>query len=89
MTESLIIDIFQSAVYHILILSLPMLVAALIVGLIISIFQATTQIQEQTLAFVPKVIAIFLVILILSPWILTTMKDFTLEIFENITKFIR
>ncbi len=88
MSESLIIDIFQSAVYNILILSLPMLVAALIVGLVISIFQATTQIQEQTLAFVPKVIAIFLVILILSPWILTTMKEFTLGIFENITKFI-
>lgn len=84
MSESIILEVFSSAIYHILILSLPMLLAALIVGLVISVFQATTQIQEQTLAFVPKVIAIFLAILVLGPWILNTLLEFTLSVFDKI-----
>lgn len=88
MTDVFIIDIFKQAIYHILILSAPMLLAALIVGLVISVFQATTQIQEQTLAFVPKVLAIFLVIMILGPWLLNTMVEFTLSIFDKIDKII-
>lgn len=88
MNDAFVVDIFGKAIYHILILSAPMLFAALFVGLIISVFQATTQIQEQTLAFVPKVIAIFLVILILGPWLLNTMVEFTLSIFDNIENII-
>ena len=63
-------------------------IAALAVGLVISVFQATTQIQEQTLAFVPKVIAIFMVIMILGPWLLNTLVEFTLSIFNQIETVI-
>ncbi len=86
--EELIIEIFKSAILNILILALPMLLAALLVGLIISIFQATTQIQEQTLAFVPKIIAIFLVILIAGPWLLKTIVDFAYYVFSQISVII-
>jgi len=88
MSSAIISDIFQNAIYHILILSAPMLLSALIVGLVISIFQATTQIQEQTLSFVPKVLAIFLVLMIAGPWLLTTLVEFTLSIFNQIGNVI-
>ncbi len=84
MSSATIADIFGQAIYHILILSAPMLLSALVVGLIISIFQATTQIQEQTLSFVPKVLAIFLVLLFAGPWLLTTLVEFTISIFNQI-----
>ncbi|BEP29363.1 flagellar biosynthesis protein FliQ [Helicovermis profundi] len=82
MDESIVIDILNKAIRTILMLSAPMLVVALIVGLMIAIFQATTQIQEQTLAFVPKVLAIFLTLMFVGPWILKTLVDFTLMIFN-------
>ncbi len=84
MSEQIIIEYFGRAIYIILITTAPMLISALIVGLIIAIFQATTQIQEQTLAFVPKIIVIFLVLIILGPWMINTLKAFTLTIFEGI-----
>ena len=65
-----------------------MLLIGLGVGLIISIFQATTQIQEQTLAFVPKIIAVLLSVLIFGPWILNTLVDFTYNLFSNLYKYI-
>ncbi|MCH4888736.1 flagellar biosynthesis protein FliQ [Acidaminobacter sp. JC074] len=89
MTESYVADIFSNAIYHILITAAPMLLAALIVGLVISIFQATTQIQEQTLSFVPKVLAIFLVLMIAGPWLLRTLMDFTLNLFNDIPNIIK
>jgi flagellar biosynthetic protein FliQ len=89
MNDSVIVEIFSGAIYHILIMSAPMLLSALIVGLIVSIFQATTQIQEQTLAFVPKVLAIFLVLMIAGPWLLNTIMEFTLYIFSQIETVIR
>jgi flagellar biosynthetic protein FliQ len=67
-----------------LLISLPLLGASLIVGLIISIFQATTSIQEQTLTFVPKIIAIVLALVIFGPWIVETLKVFTIQIFDII-----
>ncbi|MNR64470.1 Flagellar biosynthetic protein FliQ [compost metagenome] len=65
-----------------------MLVIGLVVGLIISIFQATTQIQEQTLAFVPKIVAVLLSILIFGPWIMNTLVDFTFSLLNNLYKFV-
>lgn len=70
----------------IVLLSAPMLLSALVVGLIISILQATTQIQEQTLSFVPKIIATFLSILICGTWMANTLANFTMKIFEYITQ---
>ncbi|MBK2000946.1 flagellar biosynthesis protein FliQ [Campylobacter sp. RM10532] len=72
-----------------LLLSLPMLLAGLIAGLIISIFQATTQINEMTLSFVPKIILVVIVIIFLMPWMTTTMIDFTRNILNQIPTFIK
>lgn len=77
MTEEMIISLIYESVKMILILSAPMLIAGLLVGLMVAIFQATTQIQEPTLAFVPKIAVVFLVILFLGPWILKQLVEYT------------
>ncbi len=71
-----------------LILSLPMLLVGLVVGLMISIFQATTQINEMTLTFVPKILAVIIVIIFTMPWMLNILIDFTTKIFNMIPTFI-
>jgi len=88
MTSEFIIGLAGQALFTILKVSAPMLVIALVVGLSVSIFQATTQIQEQTLAFVPKIIAVFLALLIFGPWILNIMVDFTARLLGNLEKYI-
>jgi len=70
-----------------LILSLPMLLAGLIAGLAISIFQATTQINEMTLSFIPKIIVVALVMIITMPWMMNTMIDYTTRLFDMIKDF--
>jgi len=89
MEEGLVLDLFQQAMMNIILLSLPMLLIALIVGLAISIFQATTQIQEATLAFVPKILAVFIILVVFSPWLLKKTIDFTDYIFSNINNFVK
>ncbi|NLK68588.1 MAG: flagellar biosynthesis protein FliQ [Clostridiaceae bacterium] len=86
--EQQVLDIARGAILVIIKLSAPLLGVALIVGLAVSIFQATTQIQEQTLSFVPKILAIFLALFVFGSWIMTTLKEFTLGVYENILKFI-
>ncbi|GMK40736.1 flagellar biosynthetic protein FliQ [Paenibacillus sp. CCS19] len=88
MSAEFIIGLASQAVFTILKASAPMLVIGLVVGLIVSIFQATTQIQEQTLAFVPKIVAVFASIIIFGPWILNTLVDFTFNILNNLYKYI-
>ncbi|QHT60709.1 flagellar biosynthesis protein FliQ [Paenibacillus lycopersici] len=88
MSSDFIIALAAQAVYTVLKASAPMLVIGLVVGLIVSIFQATTQIQEQTLAFVPKVAAVMLSILLFGPWILNTLVDFTYNLLNNLYKYI-
>jgi flagellar biosynthetic protein FliQ len=88
MSSEFVIKIAGEAVYVVLKASAPMLLIGLVVGLIISIFQATTQIQEQTLAFVPKIVAVLLSILIFGPWILNTLVDFTYNLLNNLHKFV-
>ncbi|AJS59156.1 flagellar biosynthesis protein FliQ [Paenibacillus sp. IHBB 10380] len=88
MSSDFIIGLAGQAVYTVLKVSAPMLLMGLVVGLIISIFQATTQIQEQTLAFVPKIVAVLVSLIIFGPWILTTMVDFTFNILDNLYKYI-
>lgn len=70
-----------------LILSLPMLLVGLVVGLMISIFQATTQINEMTLTFVPKILAVIMVIIFTMPWMLNMLMDFTTRILSMIPTF--
>ncbi|MFP3391078.1 flagellar biosynthesis protein FliQ [Brevibacillus reuszeri] len=88
MTQELLMQIAQNAVYTILIVAAPALGIALLVGLLVSVFQATTQIQEQTLAFIPKIVAVFITILAVGPWMLRVMLDFTMDIFGNLHRFV-
>jgi len=89
MSEGDIIKIAQSAIRTILTASAPMLIFSLAVGLVISIFQAVTQIQESTLAFVPKIIAVLLALVIFGPWILKVLTEFTSELLTNINSYIQ
>ncbi|KEA45900.1 flagellar biosynthesis protein FliQ [Campylobacter mucosalis] len=82
---SLGVETFKVALY----LSLPMLLSGLIAGLLISIFQATTQINETTLSFVPKIILVVVVIIFLMPWMVTMMSEFTIKMIEMIPEFIK
>ncbi|MDF2814127.1 MAG: fliQ [Paenibacillus sp.] len=88
MNSELIIQLAGEAVYTVLKASAPMLILALVVGLIISVFQAATQIQEQTLAFVPKIVVVLLSILVFGPWILQTLIDYTYNMLNNLDKYI-
>ncbi|TQR45808.1 flagellar biosynthesis protein FliQ [Paenibacillus popilliae] len=88
MSAEFIMGLAGQAVFTVLKVAAPMLVVALVVGLLISIFQATTQIQEQTLAFVPKIVAVMIVVLLFGPWILTTLVDFTHNILNNLHHYI-
>ncbi|QXM06136.1 flagellar biosynthesis protein FliQ [Crassaminicella indica] len=89
MSEGQIIDLMQQAMTNVILLSAPMLVLGLIVGLAVSVFQATTQIQEQTLAFVPKIISVLVAIIVFGPWILNTIVDYTESLFMNLNNFIQ
>ncbi|MFD2613017.1 flagellar biosynthesis protein FliQ [Paenibacillus gansuensis] len=88
MNSEFVVALAGQAVYTVLKASAPMLIIALVVGLLVSVFQATTQIQEQTLAFVPKIVAVFAAVLLFGPWILTTLVDFTYNLFNNLYKYI-
>ena len=82
MTEEVIIDIFTQTLVLIIKVSAPMLLVSLVVGLVISILQTVTSIQEQTLTFVPKLLAIFLTLILAGNWILTMLKEFIIELFQ-------
>jgi flagellar biosynthesis protein FliQ len=89
MTEELIIKLGQDAIRTTAMIAAPMLLGALVIGLIISIFQAITQINEATLTFIPKMVVIFAVILLAGPWMLDVMSHYTIELYENIAVFVR
>ncbi len=84
MSGDLVIQLGQEALMIVLLVSAPMLGLGLSVGLAVSVFQATTSIQEQTLAFIPKIIAVFVAILIFGPWMLRIMVEFFSGIFVNL-----
>lgn len=89
MDPGLVLDIGREALMVTMMVSAPLLIISLLVGLIISIFQATTQIQEQTLTFVPKILAIFASIILFGPWMLTVLINYTQKLILNINNFIR
>ncbi|MDX8390006.1 MAG: flagellar biosynthesis protein FliQ [Mariprofundaceae bacterium] len=89
MTPDFVINIGTESLYMVLLLSLPMLIVALVVGVAISLFQAVTQIQEMTLTFVPKIIAVFISIVVAAPWLTETMVTFTRHIFERIPTLLQ
>lgn len=78
------IDTFKTAFF----ISFPVLMGGLLAGLVISIFQATTQINEMTLSFVPKIIVVALIIVLLMPWMTNMMVDFTIRLFDKIPHFV-
>ncbi|WP_313952729.1 flagellar biosynthesis protein FliQ [Accumulibacter sp.] len=84
MTPELVMDIGRQAVEMTLMLSAPLLLAALLIGLVVSIFQAATQINEQTLSFIPKLVGVFLILLLAGPWMLQIMVDYVRRLFESI-----
>lgn len=88
MNQNVIIDIVRQTLWLIIKVSAPMLFVSLIVGLIVSILQTVTSIQEQTLTFVPKFLAIFLVIMLFGGWIMTEIRDFTIDLMNNINYYI-
>lgn len=88
MDAQFVIRLAEQAVTTVLLVSLPLLLLALGVGLIVSIFQATTQIQEQTLAFVPKIVAVLAGLIFFGPWMLTQIVTYTYEIFNNLYRYI-
>ena len=89
MTPELVITLGQETLKTTLMLSAPLLLVALIVGLIVSVFQAVTQINEATLTFIPKVLAIAVVLMISAPWMLDVIRRFTVTLFENIVTYVR
>lgn len=88
MTQELIVTIGKNALETTILVSAPMLVLSLIVGLMISIFQAVTQINEATLTFVPKIVVTFLALLVFFPWMLRVMLEFTASLFTNIPLYL-
>jgi flagellar biosynthetic protein FliQ len=79
-----VIHVMKDAIYTLILTAMPMLIAALGIGLLVSIFQATTQINEQTLAFVPKILGVMLALLLFGGFILNTLEDFTVDLYQSI-----
>lgn len=86
MTEGMILEIVRRSILTIVIVASPVLIISMVVGLIVSIFQATTSIQDQTLTFVPKIMAIFLSLIIFGPWMLGRLIEFTTWLLEYISQ---
>lgn len=88
MSPDTILDLTRQAMVVILMLSMPILLTALAVGLLIGMFQAATQINEMTLSFIPKLFAVVLAILLAGPWMLHLLVDFTNNLFQRIPGLI-
>ena len=88
MTIDDIVQISSEALYTIVITSAPILIVSLVVGLIVSIFQTVTSIQEQTLTFVPKILAIFVALLLLGHWMMNNMVEFMIRLWSDFTVYI-
>jgi len=89
MNEDLIINLGQDALRTTALVAGPILAATLVIGLLVSIFQALTQINESTLTFIPKMIVVAVVIILAGPWMLDVMTHYTVNLFENISSFVR
>lgn len=88
MNSEFVLNLAEKGIFTILLVAGPLLILALTVGLLVSIFQATTQIQEQTLAFIPKIVAVLVGLLFFGPWMLTKMIEFTKDIYQNLNQFV-
>ena len=86
--QSEVINLLTQAITTVILCAAPMLITAMVVGLIISIFQATTQINEQTLAFVPKIVCVLLVLLVFGSFIFSTIGGFVTRLYESINTYV-
>ncbi|MCX6640535.1 MAG: flagellar biosynthesis protein FliQ [bacterium] len=82
MTQQLAIELCKQAIYTTLLISAPMLIAGLVVGVVVSILQAVTQIHEMTLTFIPKILAVVIVMIMTLPWIMNLMISYTQDLFS-------
>ncbi|HKL86971.1 MAG TPA: flagellar biosynthesis protein FliQ [Treponemataceae bacterium] len=89
MTLGTVVSIMRSGIFQILILAAPILISALVVGLLVAIFQATTSIQEQTLTFVPKIMTILGVLALLGGWMFSSLREYTIDLFNLIPQMVR
>jgi flagellar biosynthetic protein FliQ len=89
MDQDTVINIAQGALMMVLYVSAPLLGISLVVGLAVSVFQATTQIQEQTLSFIPKILSVIVAIAAFGSWMLKMLTDYTNNLFQNILQYIR
>lgn len=89
MNTQVVLDLGSQALQLILLLSAPVLVAGLIVGLVVSILQAVTSIQEATLAFIPKIVVVFVALIMFLPWMMKTMLSFTTSLLINLPLYGR
>ncbi len=87
LTPELAVNVCRKAIQVVLMCAAPMLLAGMIIGLIISIFQAATQINEQTLTFIPKIVAVFLTLLIFGPWMIKILLTFTTGLYDTLATF--
>lgn len=87
-TQGEVLDIASQAIYTIIMVSAPLLLVSLIIGLIISIFQTVTSIQEQTLTFVPKILAVFIGMMIFGSWMLTQLTEYITDLWSNFGVFL-
>lgn len=88
MSQDLVMYLTKEALYAMLLLSAPILGGSLLVGLLVSIFQATTQIQEQTLTFVPKILTVMVVLAIFGPWMMGVLNTFTQNLLANLHTYV-
>ena len=88
LSEGVLLDVAREAFMTIIITSAPPLLVSLVIGLIVSIFQTVTSIQEQTLTFVPKIVAVFLTLMLLGGWMLDKMADFMTKLWNNFSLYI-
>ncbi|MBX3022582.1 MAG: flagellar biosynthesis protein FliQ [Bdellovibrionales bacterium] len=89
MSEELVLKLGQETLKTTAMLASPLLISALVVGLVVSVFQAVTQINEATLTFIPKMIVVGLVLVLAAPWMMDVMNHFTVQLFENLGDMVR
>ncbi len=89
MTTEFVLQIAKEGLYTAFIMALPVLVAGMVIGVLVSVFQAVTQIQDQAIAFVPKIIASFIALIIAGPWMIDKILNYTIRILGNLKDFIR
>jgi flagellar biosynthetic protein FliQ len=89
MTEELVMSIGGETLKTMMLIAGPMLIAAMAIGIIVSVLQAITQINESTLTFIPKMVAIVIVLVVMAPWMMETMTNYSTEIFGNFAEWVR